>query len=54
MVRKKLTDDKAYKAFSVLKGVLEYTECKDVDMVIEVWAQTFFFFFLEVDLNFLI
>ena len=52
--RKKLTDDKAQKALSLLKGVLDYSEFKDVDMVIEVWAQTCLFFFLEVDLNFLL
>ncbi|CAH2077630.1 unnamed protein product [Thlaspi arvense] len=33
--RGKLTQDKAGKAFSMLKGVLDYTEFKDVDMVIE-------------------
>ncbi|CAN6901184.1 unnamed protein product [Brassica oleracea var. botrytis] len=33
--RGKLTQDKAGKAFSLLKGVLDYTEFKDVDMVIE-------------------
>ncbi|CAN7133016.1 unnamed protein product [Brassica rapa subsp. narinosa] len=33
--RGKLTQDKASKAFSLLKGVLDYTEFKDVDMVIE-------------------
>ncbi|KAL0739136.1 hypothetical protein Bca4012_015346 [Brassica carinata] len=33
--RGKLTQDKAEKAFSLLKGVLDYTEFKDVDMVIE-------------------
>ncbi|XP_022749827.1 peroxisomal fatty acid beta-oxidation multifunctional protein AIM1-like isoform X1 [Durio zibethinus] len=31
----KLTNDKAEKALSMLKGVLDYTEFKDVDMVIE-------------------
>ncbi|KAF3498191.1 hypothetical protein DY000_02054508 [Brassica cretica] len=33
--RGKLTQDKAGKAFSLLKGVVDYTEFKDVDMVIE-------------------
>ncbi|ESQ54343.1 hypothetical protein EUTSA_v10024533mg [Eutrema salsugineum] len=33
--RGKLTQDKAGKALSMLKGVLDYTEFKDVDMVIE-------------------
>ncbi|XP_013656349.2 peroxisomal fatty acid beta-oxidation multifunctional protein AIM1 [Brassica napus] len=33
--RGKLTQDKASKAFSLLKGVLDYSEFKDVDMVIE-------------------
>ena len=34
--RGKLTQDKAGKALSLLKGVLDYSEFKDVDMVIEV------------------
>ncbi|XP_019151408.1 PREDICTED: peroxisomal fatty acid beta-oxidation multifunctional protein AIM1-like [Ipomoea nil] len=33
--RKKLAQDKAEKALSLLKGVLDYAEFKDVDMVIE-------------------
>ncbi|CAG7884642.1 unnamed protein product [Brassica rapa] len=33
--RGKMTQDKAGEAFSLLKGVLDYTEFKDVDMVIE-------------------
>lgn len=37
--RGKLTQDKAGKALSLLKGVLDYTEFKDVDMVIEVSLQ---------------
>lgn len=36
VTRKKLTQDKADKALSMLKGVLDYSEFKDVDMVIEV------------------
>lgn len=36
VARKKLTKDKAEKALSLLKGVLDYSEFKDVDMVIEV------------------
>lgn len=36
--RGKMTQDKAGEAFSLLKGVLDYTEFKDVDMVIEVSA----------------
>ncbi|XWS17283.1 hypothetical protein CRYUN_Cryun33cG0054100 [Craigia yunnanensis] len=35
VTRGKLTKDKAEKALSMLKGVLDYTEFKDVDMVIE-------------------
>lgn len=34
--RGKITKDKAEKALSMLKGVLDYSEFKDVDMVIEV------------------
>ena len=34
--RGKLTQDEAGKALSLLKGVLDYAEFKDVDMVIEV------------------
>lgn len=34
--RGKLTKDKAEKALSMLKGVLDYSEFRDVDMVIEV------------------
>jgi enoyl-CoA hydratase/3-hydroxyacyl-CoA dehydrogenase len=33
--REKLTQDQAVKALSMLKGVLDYSEFKDVDMVIE-------------------
>lgn len=36
MSKGKLTRDKADKALSLLKGVLDYTSFKDVDMVIEV------------------
>ena len=36
VTRGKLTKEKAEKALSMLKGVLDYTEFKDVDMVIEV------------------
>ncbi|KAG5569715.1 hypothetical protein H5410_059481 [Solanum commersonii] len=35
VARKKLQQDKANKAFSMVKGVLDYSEFKDVDMVIE-------------------
>ncbi|XP_044471440.1 peroxisomal fatty acid beta-oxidation multifunctional protein AIM1 [Mangifera indica] len=35
VTRGKLTEDKANKALSKLKGVLDYSEFKDVDMVIE-------------------
>ncbi|KAK1365379.1 peroxisomal fatty acid beta-oxidation multifunctional protein AIM1 [Heracleum sosnowskyi] len=35
VARKKLTKDKAVKALALLKGVLDYSEFKDVDMVIE-------------------
>ncbi|PHT51982.1 Glyoxysomal fatty acid beta-oxidation multifunctional protein MFP-a [Capsicum baccatum] len=35
VARKKLQQDKANKAFSMLKGALDYSEFKDVDMVIE-------------------
>lgn len=41
VTRKKLTQDKADKALSMLKGVLEYSEFKDVDMVIEVGSSTY-------------
>lgn len=34
--RKRLAQDKAEKALSMVKGVLDYSEFKDVDMVIEV------------------
>lgn len=36
VTRRKLTQDKANKAISLVKGVLDYSEFKDVDMVIEV------------------
>ena len=36
VTRGKLTKEKAEKALSMLEGVLDYTEFKDVDMVIEV------------------
>lgn len=32
----KLTQDKANKALQILKGALDYSDFKDVDMVIEV------------------
>ncbi|KAK3034326.1 hypothetical protein RJ639_032224 [Escallonia herrerae] len=35
VTRKKLSHDKAEKALSMLKGVLDYSEFRDVDMVIE-------------------
>lgn len=35
VTRKRLTQDKANKALSMLKGVLDYSEFRDVDMVIE-------------------
>ncbi|PIA64926.1 hypothetical protein AQUCO_00100410v1 [Aquilegia coerulea] len=35
VTRGKMTEDKANKAFSIVKGVLDYAEFKDVDMVIE-------------------
>ncbi|XP_009803575.1 peroxisomal fatty acid beta-oxidation multifunctional protein AIM1 isoform X1 [Nicotiana sylvestris] len=35
VARKKLQQDKANKALSIVKGVLDYSEFKDVDMVIE-------------------
>lgn len=34
--RKKLAKDKGERALSMVKGVLDYSEFKDVDMVIEV------------------
>lgn len=34
--RKKLAQDKAEKSLSILKGALDYSEFRDVDMVIEV------------------
>jgi len=36
VTRKKLTQQKAEGALSLLKGVLDYAEFKDVDLVIEV------------------
>ena len=36
MTRGKLIQDKAEKALSYLSGVLDYSEFKDVNMVIEV------------------
>lgn len=36
VTRGKLTPEKAEKALSLLRGVLDYNEFKDVDMVIEV------------------
>lgn len=36
VTRGKLTRDKADKALSMLKGALDYSDFKDVDMVIEV------------------
>lgn len=36
VTRGKLTQDKRDKALSMLKGVLDYSEFRDVDMVIEV------------------
>jgi hypothetical protein len=44
VTRKKLTQQKAEGALSLLKGVLDYTEFKDVDMVIEVGFMTSFLF----------
>lgn len=41
-----LTQDKAHKALSMLKGVLDYSEFKDVDMVIEVGS-----FFLKTNIS---
>lgn len=37
--RKKLRDDKAERALTRLKGVLDYSEFKDVDMAIEVYQE---------------
>lgn len=34
--RKRLAKEKGEKALSMVKGVLDYSEFKDVDMVIEV------------------
>ena len=36
VVKGKLTQDKANKALLILKGSLDYSDFKDVDMVIEV------------------
>lgn len=36
----KLTQDKAEKTLSMLKGVLDYSDFKEVDMVIEVGSKT--------------
>lgn len=41
MSRKKLAQDKAEKSLSILKGALDYSEFRDVDMVIEVHVLTF-------------
>lgn len=35
----KLTQDKAEKTLSMLKGVLDYSDFKEVDMVIEVGSK---------------
>lgn len=43
MARKKLAHDKAEKALSMLKGVLDYSEFRNVDMVIEVCSIKFQF-----------
>lgn len=47
VTRGKLTKQKADGALSLLKGVLDYTEFKDVDMVIEVCCVNSFLFNLE-------
>ncbi|XP_018628548.1 peroxisomal fatty acid beta-oxidation multifunctional protein AIM1 isoform X2 [Nicotiana tabacum] len=41
VARKKLQQDKANKALSIVKGVLDYSEFKDVDMVIEAVIENF-------------
>lgn len=43
VARKKLAHDKAEKALSMLKGVLDYSEFRNVDMVIEVCSIKFQF-----------
>lgn len=43
VARGKLTEDKANKALTMLKGVLDYSEFKNVDMVIEVGCLIFLF-----------
>lgn len=43
VTRKKLAQDKAEKALSMLKGVLDYSEFRNVDMVIEVCSVKFQF-----------
>lgn len=40
--RGKLAQDKANKALTMLKGVVDYSEFKDVDMVVEVGQVTKF------------
>ena len=42
MKRGSLTKDRMHKAMSLLKGALDYSDFKDVDMVIEVSVHTFF------------
>jgi len=42
--RGKLTKQKADAALSLLQGVLDYTEFKDVDLVIEVGCLKYFCF----------
>ena len=52
VTRRKLAQDKADKALSMLKGVLDYSEFKDVDMVIEVCSIKFQIVLENLPLNF--
>lgn len=49
VMRGKLTESKAKKAVSMLKGALDYSDFKDVDMVIEVSGCTLLFRSGETD-----
>ena len=53
VTQRKLAKDKADKALSMLKGVLDYSEFKDVDMVIEVCSIKFQIFLGEFTFLFL-
>ena len=52
VTRRKLAQGKADKALSMLKGVVDYSEFKDVDMVIEVCSIKFQIVLENLPLNF--